>query len=121
LIDVQKGQLILRVQEEQVIFNVFKTMKYPAESDTFLRMDLAEKCTKEVFHSSYPTEPLAACLMGVSDDENSKIMQCVHQLEATPPIFIKKPFENLGSTTTRPIPSINKPPVLELKTLPSHL
>ncbi|KAL0416824.1 UNVERIFIED_CONTAM: hypothetical protein Slati_3514300 [Sesamum latifolium] len=28
LIDVQKGQLILRVNDEQVVFNVFKPMKY---------------------------------------------------------------------------------------------
>ena len=31
LIDVQEGKLILRVQNEQVIFNVYTPIKYPTE------------------------------------------------------------------------------------------
>ena len=34
LIDVQKGELKLRVQDE-VTFNVFKAMRHPTESDAF--------------------------------------------------------------------------------------
>ncbi|XP_022889158.1 uncharacterized protein LOC111404605 [Olea europaea var. sylvestris] len=34
LIDVQQGQLTLRLGEEKVSFNVFKAMKYPTEPDT---------------------------------------------------------------------------------------
>ncbi|XP_022848763.1 uncharacterized protein LOC111371082 [Olea europaea var. sylvestris] len=33
LIDVQRGQLILRLREEHISFNIFKAMKLPAESD----------------------------------------------------------------------------------------
>ena len=33
LIDVQQGKLILRVQDEQVVFNVFEAMKSPSDVD----------------------------------------------------------------------------------------
>ena len=33
----------------------------------------------------------------------------------------RKYFESLGSSPSRPIPSIEKPPVLEEKPFPSHL
>ncbi|XP_057761044.1 uncharacterized protein LOC130981466 [Arachis stenosperma] len=32
IIDVQKGELVLRLHEEKMIFNVFKAMSYPKES-----------------------------------------------------------------------------------------
>ena len=33
MIDVQKGELKLRVPDDEVIFNVFKAMRHPTESD----------------------------------------------------------------------------------------
>ena len=33
LIDVAAGELIMRVNDEQVVFNIFKAMKYPEETD----------------------------------------------------------------------------------------
>ncbi|XP_024020041.1 uncharacterized protein LOC112091220 [Morus notabilis] len=33
LIDVQKGELTMRVQDEQVTFNVFKAMRFPSEME----------------------------------------------------------------------------------------
>ncbi|XP_015967857.1 uncharacterized protein LOC107491517 [Arachis duranensis] len=32
IIDVQKGELVLRLHEEKMVFNVFKAMSYPKES-----------------------------------------------------------------------------------------
>ncbi|XP_020967553.1 uncharacterized protein LOC107615530 [Arachis ipaensis] len=32
IIDVQKGELVLRLHEERIVFNVFKAMSYPKES-----------------------------------------------------------------------------------------
>ncbi|KAI3472480.1 hypothetical protein Pfo_031183 [Paulownia fortunei] len=46
LIDVQKGELILRVQDEQVPFNVFKKIKYPSGVDNCLRVETIDKCMK---------------------------------------------------------------------------
>ena len=33
LINVKKGELKLRVQDDEVTFNVFKSMRHPTESD----------------------------------------------------------------------------------------
>ena len=42
LIDVQKGELGLRVQEEEVTFKVFKVMKHPHGNDGCFRVDVIE-------------------------------------------------------------------------------
>ena len=39
LIDMQKGELTMRVQNEQVTFNFFKAMKFPSEEDSCFRID----------------------------------------------------------------------------------
>ncbi|XP_012441997.1 uncharacterized protein LOC105767010 [Gossypium raimondii] len=38
LIDVQKGELTIRVQDDQVTFNVFKSMRFPNTSEEYLAM-----------------------------------------------------------------------------------
>ncbi|XP_062089606.1 uncharacterized protein LOC133796140 [Humulus lupulus] len=43
LIDVQKGELRLRVQGEEVVFNVFKAMTYPKASDNCFSVDVVEE------------------------------------------------------------------------------
>ncbi|XP_057745083.1 uncharacterized protein LOC130962942 [Arachis stenosperma] len=32
IIDVQKGELVLRLHEEKIVFNIFKAISYPKES-----------------------------------------------------------------------------------------
>ncbi|KAL9416753.1 hypothetical protein AB3S75_039861 [Citrus x aurantiifolia] len=49
LIDVQEGKLILRVQNEQVIFNVYTPIKYPIElKDCFQEDTMDRKMTKSL-------------------------------------------------------------------------
>ena len=51
LIDVQKGELTMRVQDQDVIFNVFKAMKFPTEDEECLKVDLvASAVTSELVH-----------------------------------------------------------------------
>ena len=40
LIDGQQRNMILRINDEHVTFNGFKTMKFPSSSDTCFRMDV---------------------------------------------------------------------------------
>ena len=40
LIDVQKSQLILRVQDEEVTFNVLKALKHPYDVDNCMRVNV---------------------------------------------------------------------------------
>ena len=42
MIDVQKGELRLRVQEEEVTFNVFNAIKHPHDTDSCFLMDMLE-------------------------------------------------------------------------------
>ncbi|XP_027368219.1 uncharacterized protein LOC113874193 [Abrus precatorius] len=45
LIDVQKGELMLRVQDEKVIFNVFEALKHPNDDVTCMRVDIQDSIT----------------------------------------------------------------------------
>ena len=40
MIDVQKGELRLRDQEEKVTFNVFNAIKHPHDIDSCFRVDM---------------------------------------------------------------------------------
>ena len=42
MIDVQRGELKLRVQEDEVKFNVFEAVRHPAESDTCFMAEIVE-------------------------------------------------------------------------------
>ena len=42
LIDVQKGEFILRVQDEEVTFNMLNVMQHLMESDSCFRVDIVE-------------------------------------------------------------------------------
>ena len=42
MIDVQKGELRLRVQEEEVTFNVFNAIKNPTDNDSCFIVDVLE-------------------------------------------------------------------------------
>ena len=42
MIDVQRGELKLRVQDEEVKFNVFKVVRHPTESDTCFMIETVE-------------------------------------------------------------------------------
>ena len=46
LIDVQKGELRLRVQDEEMIFNVFNAMKHHMESEICFRVYIVEAIVK---------------------------------------------------------------------------
>ena len=69
LIDVRKGELKLRVNDEEVTFNVFKAMKYPKASDDIFRVDVCEAAIHD--HSFRSEEPLEVCLLNNSDFTNA--------------------------------------------------
>ena len=66
MIDVQMGELKLRVQEDEVKFNVFEAMRHPTESDTCFIVETVEAI---VSSQSGLTDPLEASLV-YSDSEN---------------------------------------------------
>jgi hypothetical protein len=123
LIDVQNGQLILRLGEEQVSFNVFKAMKLPIETDRCFRVDMIDKMIEESFTLQNPSDALEACIAysKSTNSDSEDIEMCARFLESNLPYTRKRYFEELGTGPEKSQPSILKPPKLELKQLPPHL
>ena len=49
LIDVQQENLILRINDEHVIFDMFKAMQHPASNETCLMIDAIDHIVDEDF------------------------------------------------------------------------
>ncbi|KAI3467900.1 hypothetical protein Pfo_024563 [Paulownia fortunei] len=80
LIDVQKGELILRVQDEQVSFNVFKEIKHPSGVDSCLRVETIDKCMKVTISEKQPSQPLTTCSFGISNKDDLQTLEFVHHV-----------------------------------------
>ena len=75
LIDVDKGELRQRVQEEEVTFIVFNSIKYPHDNDSCFRVDIIEAI---VSNQLGPLEPLETSL--IHEDPSF----CEYEVVATP-------------------------------------
>ncbi|XP_068644651.1 uncharacterized protein [Aristolochia californica] len=62
LIDVQKGELTLRVNKEEVLFNIDQTMKFPEDPSTCFRVDIIKQCVEEAFQEDMPADHLERCI-----------------------------------------------------------
>ncbi|XP_052198389.1 uncharacterized protein LOC127805674 [Diospyros lotus] len=128
LIDVQKRELTMRVQDQEVTFNVFKAMKFPNGADDCFRLDALDTL---MFASPSPKEDdlLQATLTNLEafDDE---VEECYRLLDATPKILAKKTkidplpcksseFSNSSHKQCKDVSEAI--PTFELKPLPSHL
>ena len=118
MIDVQRGELKLRVQEDEVKFNVFEPVRHPVESDMCFIVETVEAI---VSSQSGLTDPLEASLVQ-SDSEllGEEAEEYVKWMDSFEPNR-RKYFESLGKNTKTPVPSIEQPPKMEQKPLPSHL
>ena len=125
LIDVQKGELTMRVNDEKVTFNVLKAMRFPDEVEECSMVNMLEYVVSEEFekgcHEDHeePTRPKEDVKM---TEEIGALVAWVDRASAT--VFRERKFEPLGLAdceTKKPRPSIEEPPILELKPLPSHL
>ncbi|XP_022870851.1 uncharacterized protein LOC111390096 [Olea europaea var. sylvestris] len=123
LIDVQNGQLILRLGEERVSFNIFKAMKLPIETDRCFRADMIDKMIEESFTLQNPSDALEAYIAHskFTNSDSVDIEMCARFLESNPPYTRKRYFEELGTGPEKSQPSILKPPKLELTQLSPHL
>ncbi|XP_057760380.1 uncharacterized protein LOC130980747 [Arachis stenosperma] len=103
IIDVQKGELVLRLHEEKMVFNVFKVMSYPKESiGECMMVDTMEKLVQ-----------------GVLEEE-----QCEESMEQDQQASCGElPQENIESLTMLDKASKKEveAPKLKLKTLPPSL
>ncbi|KAK4567385.1 hypothetical protein RGQ29_003257, partial [Quercus rubra] len=108
LIDVQQGKLVLRVKEDEVIFDVFKPMKFPSETHSCFQIsDQDVIMADETCAIDFLKLPLEVCLT-----------------HSTPVKFKVSSFnapkvEDLKSC--QPTSPPEEPPKLELKPLLSNL
>ena len=118
MIDVQRGELKLRVQEEEVKFNVFEAVRHLAESDTCFMAEIVEAI---VSSQSGLTDPLETSLV---ESESKNLSDEAEEYVKWMDSFghnRRKYFESLGEGAKPPVPSIEQPPKMEQKPLPSHL
>ena len=110
MIEVQRGKPKLRVQEDEVKFNVFKAVKHSEESDTCFMTETVEAI---VSSQSCLTDPLEANLVQ-SDSENLGIEaeEYVKMMDSFEPNR-RKYFELLGENTKTPVPYVEQPPKME--------
>ena len=118
MIDVQRGELKLRVQEEEVKFNVFEAVRHPAESDTCFMAEIVEAILSS---QSGLTDPLETSLVeSESENLSDEAEEYVKWMDSFGHNR-RKYFESLGEGAKPPVPSIKQPPKMEQKPLPSHL
>ncbi|XP_062118728.1 uncharacterized protein LOC133832394 [Humulus lupulus] len=122
LIDVQKGELTMRVQNEQVTFNVFKAMRFPDEVEECSVVSVVDSLASKELENNFD-DPLERLLMFDSHVEDED--EYLAWLEASSQgLHTRKHFESLELSSrsfAAPKPSVEEPPELELKALPSHL
>ncbi|XP_038891567.1 uncharacterized protein LOC120080956 [Benincasa hispida] len=109
LIDVQKGELTIRLDDQEVKFNVLNVLKYPNDIEN---CQYIEELREEHWY-----EPLKEL-----EEENFEIDTMLE--EGCAAIHVESNFEPLKLsewTSQRIKPSFEEPPVLELKPLPVHL
>ena len=104
MIDVQQGELRLRVQEEEVTFNIFNAIKHPHDTNSCFRVDMLEVI---VSSQLIPLEPLETSLThgDPSSFEDETVQEYVKLMDSFDPNRIKY-FQSLGATPSRLTPSI---------------
>ncbi|XP_028798306.1 uncharacterized protein LOC114753764 [Neltuma alba] len=125
LIDVEKGEITMRVNDEKVIFNMNQALKFPDDSAHCNCIDVIDSTVQEELINSLTKDPLEALLIGETSSIDGKVEAYAEMMSIEAfPYRKAKTFEPLDVTSalSSPLkPSVDEPPVLELKTLPSHL
>ena len=96
MIDVQKGELRLRVQDEEVTFNAFNAIKHPHDTKNCFRVDMLEAI---VSSQLVPSEPLETSLThdDPSSCEDEMVQGYVKWMDSFGPNR-RKYFESLGAS-----------------------
>ena len=106
------------MREDEVKFNVFEAVRHPTESDTCFRVETVEAI---VSSQSGLTDPLEASLVQSDSAKlGEEAEEYVKWMDSFEPNR-RKYYEPLGENTQTFVSSVEQPPKMEQKTLPSHL
>ncbi|XP_070017668.1 uncharacterized protein [Nicotiana sylvestris] len=124
LIDCETGELKMRLNDEEITFNVHKSMRRPSEFANCSLIDAVDVIVESDDEVLTIEDPLAACLMNLDEVNGEDLAEWVLTLEGIGFWERNLEFEplHLEKRETPPAkPSIEEPPKLELKPLPAHL
>ncbi|XP_070007776.1 uncharacterized protein [Nicotiana sylvestris] len=125
LIDVEARELTFRVGDEKVVFHVCKSIRQPNSNEVSSFVDLVTDViidkTSVVMNVD---DTLEAVLLNCDDQEIEGYVECENALQRMGSYTYesRKLSLDIENRTTPPTkPSIEDPPILELKPLPPHL
>ncbi|XP_070014010.1 uncharacterized protein [Nicotiana sylvestris] len=124
LIDCKIGELKMRLNDEEITFNVQKSMRRPIEFANGSLIDVVDVIVETDDEVLTIEDPLAACLMNLDEVNGEELAEWVLALEGRGFWDRTLEFEtlHLENRETPPAkPSIEEPPKMELKPLPNHL
>ncbi|XP_070004022.1 uncharacterized protein [Nicotiana sylvestris] len=124
LIDCEIGKLKMRSNDEEITFNVQKSMRRPSEFANCSLIEAMDVILEEEYETLNTKDSLAACLMNLDEANGEDLAEWVLALEVQGFWRRELEFEPLHLEEKKPPPaklSIEEPPKLELKPLSPHL
>ncbi|XP_058763785.1 uncharacterized protein LOC131637214 [Vicia villosa] len=120
MIDIDDGIMKLRVQDEEVCFNLFDAMKQPKDKSDCFRLDVTKEVAIEVASEIHLSNPLERSLVDsihvLTQEEEKEIKVFVKELEKGGNMNDKD-----GKVETLDPPKEVKETKMELKLLPTHM
>ncbi|XP_017221442.2 uncharacterized protein LOC108198185 [Daucus carota subsp. sativus] len=124
LIEVQNDELTMRVQDEKVTFNFFKTIKYSDDVEDCSAITLFDELISDKLDSNFSHDPLEQLILDASQEGYDNV-ELLAWLDANSQVTrTRGRFESLDLSSREfktPKPSIDEPPELELKALPYEI
>ncbi|XP_070028699.1 uncharacterized protein [Nicotiana sylvestris] len=124
LIDCETGELKMRLNDEEVIFNVQQSMRRPSEYANYSLVEAVDVILHEDDVTLTVKDPLEACLTNLEEMDGEGLAEWVMALEGQGFWKREPQFESLEleKRATPPAkPSVKEPPKMELKPLLAHL
>ncbi|GKC43094.1 reverse transcriptase domain-containing protein [Tanacetum coccineum] len=125
LVDVYEKKMTLRVDDDEVIFYIDKSMKYsPKQDDALYYIDTIEPLVEENFQEIFEEDLFDTKFIGGEDMNMSNeevLEELLYLIENDPSSRSNKEEEIKNGTKGKPKTSFEEPLVLELKDLSPHL
>jgi hypothetical protein len=88
LIDVERGELMLRFHKEQVVFNIFEAMKHQDENPKCYRIDVVEETVEDKSLESQPIQSTE--VESVESIDRQEVMEDVGIIEGVKQLEVSK-------------------------------
>ncbi|XP_070005599.1 uncharacterized protein [Nicotiana sylvestris] len=124
LIDCENGELKMRLNDEEITFNVQKYMRPPSGFANYSLIEAVDVIVEADDETLTIEDPIAACLVNLDEVNGEELAECVLALKGRGFWDRTLEFEPLYLENRETPPaksSIEEPPKLELKPLPAHL